>query len=167
MLFCGMQPAEGAPTSNAKHTQVQLNNLINETLQIYELEDQKLTIIDDLNNSLQIITEFLGFSVTVSPGIFDLPEDAAVTMLPNLDLIIRMPSGKTETRKFADCSPETISRIMEYTIPQLLEAIKSQKETLLDKITFLRAITKQLLPLNNIKDGITTQKPDQVTQDAS
>ncbi|MFY9300819.1 MAG: hypothetical protein WAO91_06490 [Candidatus Nitrosotenuis sp.] len=162
-----MQPAEGQPTSNAKHTQVQLNNLINETLQIYELEDQKLTIIDDLNNSLQIITEFLGFSVGISPEIFDLPQDVNITMLPNLDLIIRMPSGKTETKKFSECSPEVISKIIEYAIPQLLDAIKSQKETLLDKITFLRAITKQLLPLNNIKDGIAIQKPEQVTQDAS
>jgi hypothetical protein len=88
-------------------------------------------------------------------------------MLPNLDLIIRMPSGKTETKKFSECSPEVISKIIEYAIPQLLDSIKSQKETLLDKITFLRTITKQLLPLNNIKDGIAIQKPDQVTQDAS
>ncbi len=173
-----MQPAEGQPTSNVKHTQVpptsnvkhtqvQLNNLINETLQIYELEDQKLTIVDDLTNSLQIITEFLGFSVSVDPQIFDLTPDVTVTMLPNLDLIIRMSNGKTETKKFVDCTPEAISRIMEYAIPQLLDAIKSQKETLLDKITFLRAITKQLLPLNNIKDGISTQKSEQVSQDAS
>ena len=162
-----MQPAEGQPPSNAKHTQTQLNNLINETLQIYELEDQKLTIIGDLNNSLQIITEFLGFSVTLSPEIFNMPQDVNITMLPSLELIIRMPSGKTETKKFTDCSPETISSILEYTIPQLLEAIKSQKDTLLDKITFLRVITKQLLPLNNIKDGIAVQKSTQVTQDAS
>jgi hypothetical protein len=162
-----MQPAEGQPTSNIKQTQTQLNHLINETLQIYELEDQKLTIIDDLSNSLQIITEFLGFSVTLNPEIFDLPADVTITMLPNLDMIIRMSNGKTETKKFTDCSPDTITRIIEYAIPQLLEAIKSQKETLLDKITFLRTITKQLLPLNNIKDGISVQKSEQVAQDAS
>jgi hypothetical protein len=160
-----MQPAEGQPTSNAKHTQMELNKLINETLQIYELEDQKLTIVDDLTNSLQIITEFLGFSVTINPEIFDLPADTTITMLPSLDLIIRMSNGKTETKKFSDCTPDTISKLIEYAIPQLLEAIKSQKETLLDKITFLRAITKQLLPLNNIKDGITTEKSEQVAQD--
>jgi hypothetical protein len=105
--------------------------------------------------------------VAINPEIFELPADVTVTMLPNLDMIIKMPSGKTETKKFTDCSPEIITRIIEYAIPQLLEAIKSQKETLLDKITFLRAITKQLLPLNNIKDGITVQKSEQVAQDVS
>jgi len=42
---------------NAK-TLAQLNTLMEESLQIYELEDQKTNVIDDLHNALQVITQF-------------------------------------------------------------------------------------------------------------
>jgi len=68
---------------NAK-TLAQLNTLMEESLQIYELEDQKTDVIDDLHNALQVITAFLGFSTNVNPIIFKLPSDATITVLPNL-----------------------------------------------------------------------------------
>ena len=70
---------------NAK-TLTQLNTLMEESLQIYELEDQKTNVIDDLHNALQVITQFLSFSTDVNPVIFNLPQDATVTMLPNLKI---------------------------------------------------------------------------------
>ena len=40
--------------------------LVDESVQIYELESEKGHVIDELYNSLKIITEFLGFSVDLS-----------------------------------------------------------------------------------------------------
>jgi len=138
---------------NAK-TLTQLNTLMEESLQIYELEDQKANVIDDLHNALKVITQFLGFSTNVNPEIFNLPPDSTITMLPNLKLIIKLANGKTETKQFTDYAPEVITKIVEYVTPQLLKLIRSQKSYLTEKITFLRTATKQLNTLNQLKENI-------------
>ena len=102
-------PVATDPISSGASTLAQLNTLIEESMQIYELEDQKTNIIEDLHNALKIITEFLSFSVNVHPGIFNLPSDSSIVLLPNLELIIKLSNGKTETKKFADYPPETIT----------------------------------------------------------
>ena len=139
--------------ANAKSL-AQLNTLMEESLQIYELEDQKTNVIDDLHNALQVITQFLGFSTNVHPEIFNLPPDATVTLLPNLKLIIKLTNGKTETKQFTDYAPETITKIVEYVTPQLLKLIKAQKSYLTEKITFLRTATKQLSTLSQLKENL-------------
>jgi len=138
---------------NAK-TLSQLNTLMEESLQIYELEDQKTNVIDDLHNALQVITAFLGFSTNVHPEIFNLPPDATVTLLPNLKLIIKLTNGKTETKQFTDYAPEVITKIVEYVTPQLLKLIQVQKSYLTEKITFLRTATKQLSTLSQLKENL-------------
>jgi len=138
---------------NAK-TLAQLNTLMEESLQIYELEDQKTNVIDDLHNALQVITQFLGFSTNVHPEIFNLPADSTITLLPNLKLVIKLSNGKTESKQFNDYAPETITKIVEYVIPQLLELIKVQKSYLTEKITFLRTATKQLSTLSQLKENL-------------
>ncbi|AFS82758.1 hypothetical protein [Candidatus Nitrosopumilus sediminis] len=140
---------------NAK-TLTQLNTLMEESLQIYELEDQKDTVIGDLHNALKVITSFLSFSTPVHPGIFNLPSDSTVTMLPDLKLIIKLSNGKTEIKKFTDYSPEIITQIVEYVTPQLLELISAQKAYLAEKITFLRTATKQLSTISQLKENIPT-----------
>jgi len=142
---------------NAK-TLAQLNTLMEESLQIYELEDQKTNVIDDLHNALQVITQFLGFSTNVHPEIFNLPPDATITLLPNLKLVIKLTNGKSETKKFIDYAPETITKIVEYVTPQLLELIKVQKSYLTEKITFLRTATKQLSTLSQLKENLPSMQ---------
>ena len=149
------------------NTLVQLNTLIEESMQIYELEDQKTNIIDDLHNALTVITEFLSFSVNIHPGIFNLPSDSTITLLPNLNLIIKLSNGKTETKQFADYSPEIITQIIEYVTPQLIDLIQIQKKYLTEKITFLRTATKQLNTLSQLKENLpnmipTTETPENI-----
>jgi len=153
---------EPAPPQNTQtesqvsgaNTLAQLNTLIEESMQIYELEDQKTSIIDDLHKSLQVITEFLSFSVNIHPGIFNLPADSAITLLPNLDIIIKLSTGKTETKHFHDYPPETITQIIEYVTPQILQLIQTQKSYLTEKITFLRTATKQLSTVAQLKENL-------------
>lgn len=143
---------------NAK-TLTQLNTLMEESLQIYELEDQKTNVIDDLHNALQVITQFLGFSTDVHPGIFNLPSDSTITMLPNLKLVIKLANGKTDTKKFTDYPPEVITQIVEHVTPQLLGLIQTQKSYLTEKITFLRTATKQLSTLSQLKENLPSTIP--------
>ena len=143
---------------NAK-TLTQLNTLMEESLQIYELEDQKTNVIDDLHNALQVISQFLGFSTNVHPEIFNLPPDSTITLLPNLKLVIKLKNGKTETKQFTDYPPETITKIVEYVTPQLLELTQAQKSYLTEKITFLRTATKQLSTLSQLKENLPSIVP--------
>jgi len=138
---------------NAK-TLAQLNTLMEESLQIYELEDQKTNVIDDLHNALQVISQFLGFSTNIHPEIFNLPPDSVITLLPSLKIVIKLTNGKTETKQFTDYTPETITKIVEHVTPQLLELIKAQKSYLTEKITFLRTATKQLSTLSQLKENL-------------
>jgi hypothetical protein len=142
------------PLTSGASTLAQLNTLIEESMQIYELEDQKTNIIEDLHNALKIITEFLNFSVNVHPVIFNLPPDSNIVLLPNLNLIIKLSNGKTETKKFTDYPPETITQIIEYVTPQLIGLIQTQKTYLTEKITFLRTATKQLNALAQLKENL-------------
>ena len=142
------------PLTSDVGTLAQLNTLIEESMQIYELEDQKTRVIEDLHNSLKIITEFLSFSVNVHPVIFNLPSDTSIVLLPNLDLNIKLSNGKTETKQFTDYPPETITRIIEYITPQLIGLIQTQKKYLTEKITFLRTATKQLDTLSQLKENL-------------
>ena len=149
-----------APTvTSGASTLAQLNTLIDESMQIYELEDQKTNIIENLSNALKIITEFLSFSTNVHPGIFNLPSDSNIILLPNLDLIIRLSNGKTEIKKFTDYTPETITQIIEYVTPQLIGLIQTQKTYLTEKITFLRTATKQLSTLSQLKENLPNILP--------
>ena len=147
------QVAADPNDANAKAL-TQLNTLMEESLQIYELEDQKILVIDDLHDALKVITQFLGFSTNIHPEIFNLPSDSVITLLPNLKIIIKLSNGKTETKKFTDYTPEVITSIVEYTTPQLLKLIQAQKSYLTEKITFLRTATKQLSTLSQLKENL-------------
>ena len=154
-----MQSAEGSPpnqdnfSNTAAETLKSLENLISESLQIYELYNQKENITDELVNSLRIITEYLSFSVNIHPGIFELPANSNIILLPTLELIIREPNGKTEQKRLDQLAPDEITKILEYVIPLFLDMIQSEKGNLMEKISFLREATSQLKELHNLKHG--------------
>ncbi len=152
-----MQSAEGNPpnqdnfSNTAAGTLKSLENLISESLQLYELYNQKENTTDELVNSLRIITEYLSFSVNIHPGIFELPANSNIILLPTLELIIREPNGKTEQKRLDQFTPDKITKILEYVIPLLLSMIQSEKGKLTEKISFLREATSQLKELRLLK----------------
>ena len=164
-----MQSAEGSPpnqdnlSNTAADTLKSLENLISESLQIYELYNQKENITDELVNSLRIITEYLGFSVNILPGIFELPTNSNIILLPTLEIIIRETTGKTEQKRLDQFAPDKITKILEYVIPLFLKMIQSEKVKLIEKISFLREATTQLKELQllkhaeNVKQNITLE----------
>jgi hypothetical protein len=152
-----MQSAEGSPpnqdnfSNTAAETLKSLENLISESLQIYELYNQKENITDELVNSLRIITEYLSFSVNIHPGIFGLSTNSNIILLPTLEIIIREPNGKTEQKRLDQFAPDKITKILEYVIPLFLNMIQSEKVKLTEKISFLREATSQLKELQILK----------------
>ena len=152
-----MQSAEGSSpnqdnfSNTAAETLKSLENLISESLQIYELYNQKENITDDLVNSLRIITEYLSFLVNIHPGIFGLSTNSSIILLPTLEIIIREPNGKTEQKRLDQFTPDKITKILEYVIPLFLKMIQSEKVKLTEKISFLREATSQLKELQILK----------------
>lgn len=49
-----------------------LETLIDEAVQVYELDKEKVNVIDELYKSLKVITSFLGFSVDLYPELLNL-----------------------------------------------------------------------------------------------
>lgn len=162
-----MQTAEDAPqiggmAEQSQQTMKRLESLISESLQLYELDNQKANTTDELVNSLKVITEYLGFSVNVLPGIFELPPTSTVIILPNLDIIIRKASGKTERRRLDQLEPEKITPLLEYIVPLFLNMIKKEKATMTEKIAFLRDATTKLKQMQNIKTGGSPSSSDNI-----
>jgi len=143
----------------AADTLKQLENLISESLQLYELENQKINTTDELVNSLKVITEYLSFSVNIYPDIFDLPTNTQVLLLPSLSIMIKQSNGKTELKNLDQFPPEKITQILEFIIPLLLNMIQKEKSYLTEKVTFLRAATKQLKQLGHLNE--VKQTPQQ------
>jgi len=153
-----MQAAEDTPQSSdmeeqSKQTLKRIEDLISESLQLYELDNQKANTTDELVNSLRVITEYLGFSVNVLPKIFNLPEDSTIIILPSLDIIMRKSNGKTEKQRLDQLEPEKITSLLEYIVPLFLNMIHKEKSSMMQKITFLREATTQLKQMQNIKTG--------------
>jgi len=149
----GSQPNQGDFSNTAAGTLKSLENLISESLQLYELYNQKENTTDELVNSLRIITEYLGFSVNILPGVFELSANSNVILLPTLEIIIREPNGKTEQKRLDQLAPDKITKILEYVIPLFLNMIQSEKGNLMEKISFLREATSRLKELHNLKHG--------------
>ena len=55
-----------------------MEDLVEEAIQVYELDKEKVNVIDDLYNSLKIITSYLSFSVDLDPRLLSLPEGIRV-----------------------------------------------------------------------------------------
>lgn len=127
-----------------------LDSLVDEALQVYELDNEKTNIVDELYHSLKVITGFLGFSVDLSPDILNLPPDARITLTSALDVIIIQSNGKSEQKRLEEFSFEEILRILEYSIPSMISLIKTERTTMNEKITFLRTATKKLQHMHNL-----------------
>lgn len=147
----GGPPNQDTYSNFASKTLKSLENLISESLQLYELENQIENTTDELVNSLRVITEYLGFSVNILPAIFELPANSNIILLPTLEIIIRKSTGKTEQKRLDQFSTDIINKILEYIFPLVLSMIQNEKTSLTEKITFLRGATTRLKELQSLK----------------
>ncbi len=149
--------------------------LVDESVQIYELESEKGNVIDELYYSLKVITEFLGFSVELSPKIFNEAEDTKITLTPSLDIVIKKTNGKVEQKRLDEFSTKKIAEILKNSIMPIIELCKNEKIIQNKNITFLKSITTKLGKIQKInsennnseitnessnKESVDNQKPN-------
>src|SRR5690242_5485140 len=97
-----------------------MEDLVDEAIQVYELDKEKTNVIDNLYNSLKILTSYLSFSVDLSPQLLSLPNNFRVTLTPNLDLIIIKPNFKTESKRFDQLTLDETTNVLGYAIPVVI-----------------------------------------------
>ena len=135
--------------------------LVDESVQIYELESEKGNVIDELYNSLKTITEFLGFSVDLSPKIFNEEDDTKITLTPSLEIVIKKSSGKVIQKRLDEFSTKKIAEILKNSIMPIIELCKNEKIIQNKNITFLKAVTSKLDKIQKINDERVMAKNSQ------
>lgn len=130
----------------------QLESLIEESLQAYELENGITNSIDEMFHSMKIVTEFLSFSINIEPEILSFPSTTKITLTPSLNLLIVHPNGKQEQKRLDEYKSDIIIQIVRLAIPMLLDMIRKEKAILTDYNTFFRSATKQLKQLHNLQN---------------
>src|SRR5574342_767207 len=106
-----MTSANNEQTSGYSNTLKYLDALVDEALQVYELDNEKTNIVDELYHSLRIITDFLGFSTDLSPDLLNRHANTRIILTASLDIIIIEPNGKSEQKRLVELSFEEIIRI--------------------------------------------------------
>ena len=129
--------------------------LVDESVQIYELENEKGNVIDELYNSLKVITEFLGFSVELPSKILNEEENTKITLTPSLDIVIKKANGKIEQKRLDEFSTKKIAEILKNTIMPIIELCKDEKIIQNKNITFLKAVTTKLEKIKKINSEST------------
>ena len=135
-----------------------MEDLVDEAVQVYELDKERINTVDDLYNSLKIITTFLSFSVDLHPQLLNLPENVRCILSPNLDILIIRPNFKSETRRFDQLTLDETSNVLRYAIPAVITMARTDREIKNKKISFLREGTRKLkrLPSSSQDDILTT-----------
>ena len=133
-----------------------MEELVEEAVQVYELDKEESIVIDDLYNSLKIITSFLGFSVDLHPSLLDLPESTRAVLTPSLDILIIKPNFKSETKRFDQLNLDETSNILRFAIPTITTMAKTDRTIKNKKMALLRERTKKLkhLPTSNAENMV-------------
>ena len=133
-----------------------IDELVEETIQIYELDNEKTNLTDELYNSLRTITNYLGFSIDVDPRLLNLPQDTRVILMPSLDLLVIRSNFKSEQKRLDQLSLDETSNILKSVIPNLINMARADRASKNQKIAFVREATHRLkrLPSSSTEDMI-------------
>lgn len=133
-----------------------MDELVEEAIQIYELDNEKTNLTDELYNSLRTITNYLGFSMDVEPRLLSLSQDTRIILMPSLDLLIIKPNFKSEQKRLDQLSIDETSNILKSVIPNLINMARSDRILKNQKIAFVREAMHRLkrLPGSSAEDMI-------------
>lgn len=153
------EPDQKTPEDNPHPSLQYMESLIQESLQIYELENQRINTLDEVVNSLKIITKFLGFSIELPQNILHLDAETKIRLLPNLNLIIVDSNSKTQEKPLDGFSTDLIINVLDFIIPKIVELVREEKLKVLNSINFLRSANQELKKIENIGQLELNQTP--------
>jgi len=122
-----------------------IDSLIDQTLQIYELTSKEDEIIESIGSSVSILLTTLKVSLSLSQSIFqnDFPAIKSAVLNNNAEIIIMQANGNIVTKKFNELDSGQVMNIMSEIVPKLGESADAKKVEVTEKIDVLRKIAKQ------------------------
>lgn len=144
-----------------------MEDLVDEAVQVYEIDKEKTNVINDLYNSLKIITTYLSFAVDLHPQLIHLPENVRIILTPDLNLLILRPNFKSEIKRFDQLTLDETSNVLKYAIPAIISMARADREIKNKKISFLREGAKKLkrLPSSSPDENIITNATPEVKEE--
>jgi hypothetical protein len=123
-----------------------IDNVVDKTLQIYELTSKETEIIASIGTSISMLLNTLKVSLSLSPSVFhtDFAGIKSAILNNNAEVIILQATGNIITKKFADLNSGQVMRVLEEIIPKLDQSADEKKTEATEKIGTLKKVAKQM-----------------------
>lgn len=124
----------------------EIDNVIDKTLQIYELTSKESEIISSIGSSVSMLLNTLKVSLTLSPSVFhnDFAGIKSAILNNNAEVIILQSTGNIITKKFNELNSAQVMRVLEEVIPKLDQSADEKKTEATEKIGMLKKVAKQM-----------------------
>lgn len=122
-----------------------IDSVIDQTLQIYELTSKEGEIIGSIGSSISILLNTLNTSLSLSQNIFqnDFPAIKSAILNSNAEIIIMQANGNIVTKKFAELNSTQVVNVIKEIIPKLNQSAEAKKADVTEKIATLKKVAKQ------------------------
>ncbi len=122
-----------------------IDSLIDQTLQIYELTSKEGEIIGSIGSSVSILLTTLKLSLSLPQTIFqnDFPAIKSAVLNGNAEIIIMQANGNIVTKKFNELDSSQVVNVIKEIVPKLSQSAESKKTDVTEKIVLLKKVAKQ------------------------
>lgn len=122
-----------------------IDSVIDQTLQIYELTSKEGEIIDSIGSSVSILLTTLKLSLSLPQNIFqnDFPAIKSAVLNGNAEIIIMQANGNIVTKKFSELDSTQVLNVIKEAIPKLSQSADAKKADVTEKIATLKKVAKQ------------------------
>jgi hypothetical protein len=124
----------------------QIDSLVDQTIQIYELTSKESEIIEQISSSISILLRTLKVSLQIPNTIFqnDYPSIKSAILNNGGDIIILQGDGNIVTKKLRDLGSQQVLQVMNAIVPKLSENASTMKSEITERMSMLSKIVKQL-----------------------
>jgi hypothetical protein len=131
-----------------------IDSLIDQTMQIYELSSKEGEIIGSIGSSISILLTTLKLSLSLPQTIFqnDFPAFKSAVLNANAEIIIMQANGNIVTKKFSDLDSTQVVNVIKEIIPKLSQSVEEKKTDVTEKIVMLKKVAKQFHRIKSINE---------------
>lgn len=131
-----------------------IDSVIDQTLQIYELTSKEGEIIASIGSSISILLTTLKLSLSLPQNIFqnDFPAIKSAVLNGNAEIIIMQASGNIVTKKFSELDSSQVVNVIKEIIPKLGQSAEAKKVDITEKIVLLKKVAKQFQRVKDLPD---------------
>lgn len=139
-----------------------IDSVIDQTLQIYELTSKEGEIIASIGSSISVLLSTLKLSVALSPNIFqnDFPAIKSAVLNANAEIIIMQANGNIVTKKFSDLDSSQAVSVIKEIIPKINQSAEAKKTDVTEKIVLMKKVAKQFQRVKSMPSAPSNAKEE-------